>query len=159
MRISLRFFVLQSLMFWQGGFAFYALVVVPIGTDRLGSSFEQGRISRSVAPWINAAGIACLTMLVLDQYREGTSRLRVAVWVAIAACQVGLSLAAPRLEGMIDWEEGRYLRRSEFRSWHEAYLSVLGLQWLLALVAARQMLAGWRARDLAGKCGDRPSED
>ena len=53
MTILRRFFVLQSLMLWQGGFLFYAAVVVPIGTDVLGGSFEQGRITRFVTEQMN----------------------------------------------------------------------------------------------------------
>ena len=157
MQMVFRFLVLQSLMFWQGGFVFYASVVVPIATEELGSSFEQGRISRHVAPWIGIAAFACLALLAVDQRVHGTSKSRIAVWVLLAACQVGLSWAQPMMDGMIDWEEGRHLRRSEFRGWHEGYLSVLGLQWLLALVGAAQMLRGWRTRDLSGKRdGGRP---
>ena len=43
-----RLLVVQLLMLWQGGFLFYVVFVVPVGTDVLGSSFEQGRITRFV---------------------------------------------------------------------------------------------------------------
>ena len=32
MRILRRYLVVIALMFWQGGFTFYAAVVVPVGT-------------------------------------------------------------------------------------------------------------------------------
>jgi len=31
--LARRFLTIAALMFWQGGFTFYAAVVVPIGTD------------------------------------------------------------------------------------------------------------------------------
>ena len=43
-----RFIVLVALCFWQGGFTFYAGVVVPVGTDVLGSSLKQGFVTRRV---------------------------------------------------------------------------------------------------------------
>ena len=43
-----RLLLLIGLMFWQGGFLFYAAVVVPVGTRVLGSETEQGFITQSV---------------------------------------------------------------------------------------------------------------
>ena len=43
-----RFVVVQALLLWQGGFLFYAAIVVPVGTDELGSAFAQGKITARV---------------------------------------------------------------------------------------------------------------
>src|SRR5437899_2231150 len=51
-----RFTVLIALMFWQGGFTFYAAVVVPIGQEELGSHESQGFITRGVTNYQNRAG-------------------------------------------------------------------------------------------------------
>jgi hypothetical protein len=37
-----RFLVLAAVMFWQGGFTFYEAVVVPVGSEILGSHQDQG---------------------------------------------------------------------------------------------------------------------
>src|SRR5947209_19521490 len=54
------FLLLWLLMFWLGGFTFYAAVVVPIGTEVLGSAADQGWITRRVTPWLNVAGAVAL---------------------------------------------------------------------------------------------------
>ena len=51
-----RLLVLAAFAFWQGGFTFYAAVVVPVGTEVLGSSMEQGSITRRVTVYLNMAG-------------------------------------------------------------------------------------------------------
>src|SRR5262249_50137002 len=66
MTIVRRFLVLLTLLFWQGGFTFYAAVVVPIGTQVLGSTAEQGRITRRVTPYLNLSGVAGLVFLGWD---------------------------------------------------------------------------------------------
>ena len=57
-----RYLLLMSLMFWQGGFTFYSAVVVPIGSDLLGSGRDQGFITRSVTNYLNLAGVAALAL-------------------------------------------------------------------------------------------------
>src|SRR3954451_24425626 len=61
-----RFLVVQALMFWQGGFLFYAAVVVPVGTDVLGGAAAQGVITARVTGWLNLIGLACLGLLAWD---------------------------------------------------------------------------------------------
>ena len=41
-----RFLVVVALMFWLGGFTFYAGVVVPVGTRALKSPMKQALITR-----------------------------------------------------------------------------------------------------------------
>ena len=60
-----RFSVIAALMFWQGGFTFYAAVVVPIGQENLGHE-EQGFITREVTNYLNLAGAAALLLLAWD---------------------------------------------------------------------------------------------
>ena len=61
-----RLLVLAALMFWQGGFTFYAAVVVPVGKEVLGSHFNQGRITRRVTVYLNLAGAVALLPLAWD---------------------------------------------------------------------------------------------
>src|SRR5437764_1383870 len=72
-----RYLVLLTLMFWQGGFTFYAAVVVPIGTEILGSAEEQGWITRRVTVFLNLAGAIALGVLAWDIASGGdANRLR-----------------------------------------------------------------------------------
>src|SRR5271156_6553534 len=68
MTLVRRFMVLALLMFWLGGFTFYASVVVPVGADVLGSHLRQGMITRHVAWYMNLSGIAALAVFAWDQF-------------------------------------------------------------------------------------------
>ena len=62
-----RFLVVQALMLWQGGFLFYAAVVVPAGTEVLGSGAAQGPITARVTDALNLCGLAALVLTAWDQ--------------------------------------------------------------------------------------------
>ena len=70
MSLVRRFLVIQALLLWQGGFLFYAAVVVPTGTEVLGS-FEQGRVTRHVTNSMNVIGAVTLIILAWDQLANG----------------------------------------------------------------------------------------
>jgi hypothetical protein len=63
-----RFLVIAALMFWQGGFTFYAAIVVPIGTEVLGSAAEQALITRRVTWQINMTGAVALAIFAWDTF-------------------------------------------------------------------------------------------
>src|SRR5690242_20720914 len=108
MRFLRRFLVLAALMFWQGGFVFYAGVVVPIGTEVLGSSQEQGRITRRVAVWLNWTGAAALIPVGWDAYVDRRNRSarrgRIMTWLVMMGAQVVLFRLYPTLDAMFDPE-------------------------------------------------------
>src|SRR5438876_9914573 len=105
MRFIRRFLVLAGLMFWQGGFVFYAGVVVPIGTEVLGSAQEQGRITRRVDVGLNWTGAAALIPLGWDAYVGRRQRLgrrgRIMTWFVCVGGQVGPFLRCPELGVML----------------------------------------------------------
>ncbi len=87
-----RFLVIVALMFWQGGFFFYASVVVPVGTrvfdhyypppkegDGPSGKRQQGRITRTVAWWLNVSGAVALIPLGWDVF-AGSDRGRRRGW-------------------------------------------------------------------------------
>src|ERR1051325_4276104 len=61
-----RFVVLAAVMFWQGGFTFYGAVVVPVGSEILGSHLSQGWITRSVTNYLNLVGLVTLGIWAWD---------------------------------------------------------------------------------------------
>src|SRR5437764_15421395 len=91
-----RFLVLAALMFWQGGFTFYAAVVVPVGQHVLGSHAAQGFITREVTRYLNLAGAAALVFLVWDVAAARDPRaLRTGLrWLAVAGMLATLAALA-----------------------------------------------------------------
>src|SRR5215475_1348897 len=61
-----RCVLLAALMYWVGGFTFYAAAVVPIGSEVLGSHLSQGRITRRVAVHLNLAASVAIVLWAWD---------------------------------------------------------------------------------------------
>jgi hypothetical protein len=147
-----RFLVLAALMFWQGGFTFYAGVVVPIGADVLGSAQEQGFITRHVTGYLNLAGVLALGLLGWDVvaardakgWRRWARRL---AWAGMVLALAFLMWLHPHLDQLLDAQTGRIRERSFFRTGHRWYLWVSTAQWALAILYTLTTLAAWRAAD------------
>jgi hypothetical protein len=143
-----RFFVLVAFAFWQGGFAFYTAVVVPIGTDVLGSSFAQGMITRQVAFWINVTGAVALGIMFMDSFVTKPGRVgRGLLILYMAAILIGQFVLHQRLDEMIDLETGVVYERLTFRWWHRVYLWLSTAQWAGAVVWLGFTVAVWRRSD------------
>jgi len=149
MRFLRRFIVLAALMFWQGGFVFYAGVVVPIGTEVLGSAQEQGRITRRVAVWLNWSGAVALIPLGWDAWADRRSlwarRGRIATWLVMAGGQAVLFWLYPSLDTMFDPEALHISERRLFRRLHRTYLWTSTVQWLAGVAYAAFSLWSWTA--------------
>jgi len=146
-----RFLVLIALMFWQGGFTFYAAVVVPIGQEVVGKE-EQPFITRQVAVWINVAGAAALGVLALDMIGVGrsapwTHRLRWLTWLGMAVALGLLIWLYPHIDRYLDLEAREIGPRKLLRPWHRAYLWVSTIQWGFGLVYVGLTLRAWRVAD------------
>lgn len=153
MKIVLRrFLVLQALLVWQGGFLFYAAVVVPTGTDVLGSSAAQGVITARVTDVMNLIALPALVLLALDQSltRDPNDR-RTAVrwwtWAIAAACQGLLFFFHELLDSFMDPDRTRIVIGPPFRPVHRMYLWTITVQWADCLVAVWLMLEAWRLDD------------
>jgi hypothetical protein len=151
MRFLRQFLVLAALMFWQGGFVFYAGVVVPIGTEVLGSAQEQGRITRRVAVWLNWSGAAALVPLGWDAYVDRRHRLarrgRLMTWFVMAAALAVLFWMYPTLDAMFDPEAVHISNRPSFRTLHRIYLWMSSVQWVAGVAFAALTLWAWTATD------------
>src|SRR5947209_13989523 len=138
MTLPRRFLVLVALLFWQGGFTFYAAVVVPVGQDVLGSHKTQGFITRRVTNYLNLAGAAALLPLAWDA-AAGTNvagrwrRVRWLAWLGMALALGLLAWLHGRLDALLDPGGLRILSRSAFRAQHRWYLWISTLQWACAV--------------------------
>jgi hypothetical protein len=148
-----RFLVLAALMFWQGGFVFYAGVVVPIGTEVLGSPSEQARITRRVALSLNASGAIALVFFLWDcaasRVGRGVYWTRWVTWLVMFVALVALVAIYPRLDNLFLPDEVKVLSRPTFRFWHRTYLWTSSVQWAAAVLFAVLTIVAWRRADCA----------
>lgn len=133
-----RFLVLHALLIWQGGFVFYAGVVVPIGTEVFGS-FEQGRVTREVTHVLNHIGVVALALFAWDHLAE-RRRWSWLWWGLMAGGLVGLWWLHPRIERQIDFDSGTILDYGTFYFWHRVYLYTASVTWLASMVASVQFI-------------------
>jgi hypothetical protein len=145
-----RYLVLIALMFWQGGFTFYAAVVVPTGTEVLRSTLRQGFITREVTRYINmaaAAGLALLAWDVLAAHDPCRLRrwARAGLWLFMAGCQTLLFVLHPYLAGMMQTKGLIVHDQETFRPIHRVYLWTHTIQWFAGLLFIALMLRTWQA--------------
>lgn len=142
-----RTIVLWSLMFWQGGFLFYASAVVPSAQNVIGHR-QQGFITRRVVHWINSAAVISLGLLAIDMALFPDRRRRWpgwSLWLAAAATQAALFVLVLRMDPLLDPE----MRGVElgFRPLHRTYLWIHTGQWVVAIALSVTLLNRWRRRD------------
>lgn len=149
--LARRFAVLAALLFWQGGFTFYAAVVVPVGRQVIGT--RQSEVTRPVTRYLNLAGAVALVPLAWDAAaaRDPSRRCRTLRWGTWA----GMALTLGVLLGLHQVLSGRLQAGvspddPSFHGLHRAYLWVSTLQWACSLVYAGAALCAWRAEDRCG---------
>src|SRR5262249_52848627 len=128
-----RFLVLIALMFWQGGFTFYAGVVVPVGQHVLGHH-EQSQVTRPVSDYINLAGGITLLLLAWDtavtaDASAGRRWGRWLSWLVMVGALVLLVWLHLRLDEMMDADGYQGVQRHAFRLEHRLYLWISTIQW------------------------------
>ena len=147
-----RFLLLQALLLWQGGFVFYSAIVVPIGTDVLGSASAQGEITALVTVWLNRIGFVFLVILAWDilTTRDPNSR-RINVRRTLGVIAALLLFLLFYLHDLMDYfldPTGRTIAmRRPFRIMHIIYLCVSTVHWGIGLAMVWLTLAAWRAED------------
>lgn len=154
MRVSLsKLFTLACFAVWIGGFTFYAAVVVPVGTDILGSARAQGEITQVVTNWLNLFSAVALLAMGFDWWSDRNRRRKnnggglgqPRRWWAMGstlAFMIGLLIVLavlhPQLDRLIEpTESGDAIRlsdRKQFYSLHRVYLWTNTLQWLMGWV-------------------------
>lgn len=151
MLILRRFVVLIALFFWQGGFTFYAAVVVPVGQDVFGHR-RQGFVTRRVTVYLNLAGAVALPVLLWDLLAaaEASKWRRRSRWFLWAIMLLTL-LWLQQLHGQLDElliPKGRIIRDADvFYPRHRLYLWVSTVQWAAGLLYLVATLFVWKMED------------
>ena len=115
---------------WWGGLSFYAIVVVPIGTDQIGS-VEQGFITQQVTRWHNALLTAVNVCLLIEACRQR----RPVLWCVLAGMvlvDAALLFEHSRLTAMLDLESRT--APDGFYQQHAIYLWITAAEWALGFV-------------------------
>lgn len=136
---------------WQGGFFFYATVVVPTATRVLESASLQGSISQPVTHWLNLFGTIALVSFAVDQGRTPTLKTwRWTVWRVMAVCQIALFCIHPVLDSNFQPDELAYTDKAKFKFWHGIYLWVHAAQWLAGVAWLGASVKAWQTADAKG---------
>ena len=149
-----RLALIVTLMFWQGGFMFYGAVVVPVGSEVLGSHREQGFVTRSVTNYLNGAGLLCLAVWCWDVFQGRTNgskwnRLKWVLWATLVAALALQGWLHLRLDDLLDPQAFKILDRPGFNRLHQWYLIVSTLQWIGAIILAGLTIWTWKESDAA----------
>lgn len=122
-----RFVCLLAFAAWQGGFVFYAGVVVPVGTE-LHGHFGQGLVTQRVTNAINLLGLACHAASLWELLAvPGRKRFKWALWAGSLGVLGGLAAVHLKMDSLIDPVAG--CTPPEFRGWHILYLWLSTAQW------------------------------
>jgi len=152
MTVLRRLVLLLAIMFWQGGFTFYGAVVVPIGSDILGSHLMQGWITRSVTNYLNVAGVVALFFWGLDIALAPTTglkgaKVRFGLWCFLALTLGLQAWLHMHLDALLNPEDLSVIDSTRFHYWHRWYLDVSTIQWASSIVLTGLTLWAWRDVD------------
>jgi hypothetical protein len=132
--VVVRYLAMVSFAFWQGGFVFYAGVVVPLGTAMWGDR-TQGFLTRQVTPWMNVAGLVACGVFLLDSLLwRRFRRLRLGLALVLGAGVLYLIWLHPHLNTLMVPETETILDRRAFRMLHKIYLWLCTVLWMVSLV-------------------------
>ena len=128
---SWRFFLHLAWAIWWGGIFFYGAVVVPIGTEAIGS-VEQGFITQKVSRVHNVVAIAFLICLAFETART-RSRLIGILTATLAINVLFLVRWHSHLSGLLSVHD--HSVSSGFYQQHAVYLGLIAFEWLLGIIA------------------------
>jgi hypothetical protein len=124
-RLIWRFFVVLLLAAWWGALTFYGSVVVPEGTEQLGSQ-TQGLVTQQVTRTLNLIGVAVAALLFVE-LRRSAARRAWAAWFAFVVCQAALFAVHAWLSALLESATDRQW----FYDVHRIYLLTTGVQWVV----------------------------
>ena len=114
---------------WWGGLSFYAIVVVPIGTELIGS-VEQGFITQRVTLWHNGLSILFVICLAIEAYSR-KSRVLWVVFSLLMIIDIALVVGHAKLTSQMDFKHQSV--PSGFYAQHAYYLWITAAEWVLGM--------------------------
>jgi len=133
-------------MFWQGGFVFYAGVVVPVGRAAIGA--DQSVVTQRVTNYLNLSGAIALLPFAWDVWATGAGkRARSLLWFGMAAALPILVWLHLRLDAALDPNTPNLQAQIAFTATHSAYLWVSTFQWACAVLFTLGSVYVWKTED------------
>lgn len=126
-----RFTLAIGFAVWWGGLTFYALIVVPIGTEMLGS-VEQGFVTQQVTRALNVIGTVMLILLSINAARA-RQRAQWLTWIMLVVIQAALFFDHAHLSAALD-PATRTTTVPNFYDRHRVYLFLTAAQWACGLL-------------------------
>lgn len=159
LQLLFRIFLILAFAVWFGGFTFYTAVVVPIGTDVLGSARTQGFVTQQVTNVLNIIGCVSVLLMLVDLFLNWKPRtpkvnLLLAIVLGVIVVLLGvLFVVHPILDSMLEPEHEHVNDDARFYEMHRIYLWASTIQWLLCLVWLVVIVRDWQNRaGLAKAC-------
>jgi hypothetical protein len=160
-----RYLSLCALLFWQGGFLFYAVVIIPIAGRALESNLHlRALITGEATNWLNGVGVVVLALLLWDV----ASSVDASRWRnrGRGVCWAVQFLALAGLFGLHYWLDlldppggAGPTNRAVFGAVHDFYVGVALIQSVAALVYLGLTLSAWRAEDAKRAAARESMED
>lgn len=119
---------------WWGGLSFYAIAVVPIATEQIGST-SQGFITREVTQWHNVLFAVVLALLLAEAIRRRSVSLG-GLFGILFGVGVGLFLDHSYLSKQMDPNQRTV--PEGFYADHAVYLWLTAIEWFLGI-----LVLGW----------------
>jgi len=140
-RSAWRHLLLILWAMWWGGLCFYAIVVVPIGTEMIGT-VEQGFVTQQVTQWHNGLSIVFLICLWIEAYLRSSRTLWI-VGALLLAINIGLVAWHYWLTSMMDFQDQSV--PSDFYAKHAVYLWITAAEYFIGLALPIWLFAQPRA--------------
>lgn len=129
-----RLIVLFLLASWWGGFTFYALAVIPSGSQVLHSNLRQGFITQRVTMKLNLLGAvtiaAALTEVLAARQRARVFHFLLSAWLICLASQMSLFCLHIRMDALLDSARMTILDQDGFDFLHQVYLWPATIGWM-----------------------------
>lgn len=148
-QVIFRTLLLAVFAVWFGGFTFYAAVVVPQGTDVLGSSRTQGFVTQQVTHTLNMLGGIAIGLMTLEWIMAAKTRaagrrrgLGTSI-VVIGLLWVSLLAIHPLLDALLEPLSQEVKDAERFYGIHRIYLWNSAIQWLASWAWLLQIVHDW----------------
>ena len=151
--LARRYLSLCALLFWQGGFLFYTVVVIPVAGRVLeGKLHLRAQITAEATDWLNSAGVVVLALLLWDlassvDTSPWRNRGRGGCWAVLFFTLAGLFALHYWMDRLDPPYSAGPSDHFAFAVAHTLYVAAALVQSVAALVYLGLAVSAWRVED------------